>query len=188
MATPHALKHNPAVTSPFNLFLLGLLGVVGVAYVLIGSITRDFLWFWPVFSQQPSEIILHCYGNEIPLAQDSPYFLPLTYRVEQQISGEKRLDDVDFSLEVYNQLKSSRTKASLEIHFSRPVRIHSHRSYFTDVDTLLYVVGGDKERWVSIYGLKDGQPVAGRLRIAGTPMVADYLSQEKLCAGPYEGK
>jgi hypothetical protein len=174
------------VRSPaLNILLLSLLGLGGLVYALVGFFAQDFLWFWPIFNQQPSEIIIHCHGQDVSLEPDSPYFLPLTYVVNQQLSAEKRVDDDSISLEAYRELQQNQATISVEMRFDhQPIRIHSYRSYFSGVDALLIVLSGDEQNWATIYGAHQNQPTPGIIRLINGQAIADYLVQQHLCAAP----
>jgi hypothetical protein len=185
MADSRSAARNHAIFSPLNLFLLGVLGLVGLVYTWIGFSTQDWSWFWPIFNQQPTQIIIHCYGQDLPLEPNSPDFLPLTYLVNQQLSAEKRVDDDFISDENYRILRQRETTISIEMRFEQhPIRIHSNRSYFSNLDTLLVVLGGDESDDLFVYGARQGQPTPGLIRIVGGQKVSKYLLQHEMCMKP----
>lgn len=184
MATTPPTVRRPALTSPLNIFLLSLLGVVGLIYFFVGIYTHDPLWFWPVFDQQPSLIVIHCYGQTIRLTPDSPQFIPLTYLINQQLSAERRVDNASITPETYNDFLQSQTAVSIEMRFSHPIRIHSSRTYLSNVDTLLILLSGEENRWAQLYGARGELPMPGSLRVVNSQAIADFLFQKMLCVGP----
>jgi hypothetical protein len=185
MADTRSNDRKLAFLSPLNLLLLGLLGMVILVYVFVGFSTQDWLWFWPIFDEQPTQIIIHCYGQELPLEPNSPDFLPLTHLVNQQLSSEKRMDDDFISSEDYHQFLQDPAAVSMEMRYeNQPIRIHSYRSFFSDVDTLSIVLQGDAQNELTVYGARQGEPTPGVIRIAGGQKILAYIIQQNLCQKP----
>jgi hypothetical protein len=185
MADSRSTVRNPAILSPLNLFLLGLLGLAALVYTLLGFFTQDWLWFWPVFNQQPTQIIIHCHGQDFPLEPDSPNFLPLTNLINQQLSAEKRMGDDFISSENYRILKQDQANLSIEMRFeAQPIRIHSYHPYFSNVDSLLIVLSGDALGELTAYSAHQDQPIPGIIRVANSQKIAEYLMQHDLCLKP----
>lgn len=175
-----------ASTSPLNIFLLGLLGVIGLVYVLVAFFTQDLLWFWPIFDEQPSAVIIHCYGQDVLLDQISPHFLQLTYLVNQQISGDKQVKTLSIASQDFRTIWQNEDILSLEMRFSSPVSIHLYRSLFSDMDSLFFVLSGDQAG--RIFASRNSQPTAGYLRLVTVQPVIEYIHIEGLCTEPCKDK
>jgi len=182
MTKTQIAHHRPtSTTSPLNIFLLGLLGVVGLLYAVLGFLNHDLLWFWPLFDQQPAQINLYCRGNEVVIQQDSPHFQPVVNLVNQQIAADKFNTSDGLSLAAYQQLLDDPESITLEFRYATPIRIHSPLTTFSDVDTIVLPIHGPQVDQAIIYALKDGQPSSGALRLTTLQPVLLYLVENALC-------
>ena len=87
--SPESDVRQPSI---WGLIRTTLLFIIITVYAVISLNTRDLLWFWPKFENQPTSILVHCYGEDVEITTTSGNFDPLTDVINHTLSGEKRWD------------------------------------------------------------------------------------------------
>jgi hypothetical protein len=166
-----------------------ILFVVVTAYGAIALNTGDWLWFYPRFNNRPSQIVLHCYGEDLVVDPFTQGFSDITRLVNDSLSGTKRWDPLSLSEATYQDYQTHPGMMTLELHYPQAVRIHSSTIYFSNVDTLIIPLDGRHASLGAIFGrTKAGDPAAGSLIVENTPQIARHLDAAGLCEAPAESE
>ena len=175
-------KYGPKNPSILGLLFSVTLGVLAFVYIFIAIFSRDPLWFWPRFAEVPQRIVVHCQGEDVVLEANSPHLAAITALFNQQISGEKRWDQLSFSQPEY--YRSGQDVISIETTYSEPVRIHHYNLFFRNLDTLIILLEGANAQTNPVFGLIGEFPTSGALHVEDTQPLRDYLAQNQICPRP----
>lgn len=175
-------KNSPSI---INVAWISLVLIVIIAYSVISLNTRDWLWFWPKFDSQPDQIILHCYGADVPIDPISKDFSDITHMVNESLSGTKRWDPLSLSESTYQDYQTNSDMMTLELHYPTTVRIHSNNIFFSNVDKLIIPLDGRHASIGAIFArTQDGKPTAGSLIVENTTLIARHIDAFGLCRMP----
>jgi hypothetical protein len=164
-----------------NLFLMIGIIVLFVVYGMISLSTEDPLWFWPVFREQPAQIVVNCYGETIEVGSSSGAFAGVTSAVNEMLSGSKRWDPVTMSAETYADYQSHPQMLAVEIHYRPAVRVHSFYKYYKNLDTLVVPVDGRHAQWNTVFGRLGDVSLAGALMVADKAALVESVASSGLC-------
>ena len=168
----------------------GLLGTIVLfvfitVYGVISLNTRDLLWFWPKFENQPTSILVHCYGEDVEITTASQNFDPLTDVINRTLSGEKRWDPLSLSDATYEEYRSSPGVLTMEVNFPEAVRIHTQTAYFSNVDTLVIPLDARHSTYNTLFGrTQAGDQAAGSLHVDSLDELRAYLYTHAICHPP----
>jgi hypothetical protein len=172
------------IASCLNALLTTVLGLAFLIYVSIAAFTKDLLWLWPIFSEQPNQIILRCYGKDIIVDTQSPEIATIVKLVNEQISGNKALGELSLSKETLEDYQASDWMMVLELHYPVPARIHSRTPFFTDFDTLIIPLDGRHADGNYVFSARGTVPGGGSFRLPTIQPIRDYIAQQGLCSKP----
>jgi hypothetical protein len=111
-------------------------------YGIIALNTGDLLWISPVFNAEPRAIVIHCYGNDVPLKPGTSDFVVLNDLVNETLSGSKRWDQLSLSEVTYQDYQTSLEMMTLELYYASPLRIHSPYKYYSNVNAIIIPLEG----------------------------------------------
>ena len=110
-----------------NRLLIGIVVLVGLVWYSIASPDDDWLWFIPVFDEQPSRIHLHRDGEQIVLHPGDPSYDKVNEAVNQIVrhirAKEPRQTLPEDQEEYYGQF------SAVEVFYSEPVIIHTKHGF-----------------------------------------------------------
>lgn len=164
-----------------NLFLMVLTILLIIVYGMISLSTEDALWFWPFFREQPAQIVVHCYGEEIEVGSTSGAFAGMATAVNEMLSGSKRWDPVTMSEETYADYKSHPQMLSVELRYRPAVRVHSFYKYYKNLDTLVVPVDGRHAQWNTVFGRLGNESLAGALMVDDKTSLVESVANSGLC-------
>lgn len=167
--------------SVLNFILTIFLSIMMCIYLSLAAYTKDALWFYPVFEAQPAFGIVRCYGDEVVLQDGSEQLAAITVMVNEQISGDKRWDELNLTDETFNYYQTSGQMVILELHYDQPQRIHSFSPFFSNFDTLLIPLDGRHAEKNIIFSLVKGKPSGGSFHLETFAPVLSYIESKDLC-------
>jgi hypothetical protein len=178
-----AANHQSAgrTASVLNFLLTVFLAIVAFIYLSLTAYTKDALWFYPVFEARPAFGVLRCYGEEILIQEDSPHLSPITALVNEQISGDKRWDELNLTDETFQYFQSSDLMLLLELNYDEPQRIHSYSPFFSNFDTLLIPLDGRHSEKTILFSLVNGKPSGGSFHLVTYDPLKSYIEENDLC-------
>lgn len=167
--------------SILNFLITIILAVLFLVYVSLTAYTKDALWFYPVFDAVPAVGIIRCYGDEIPLREDSGHLTAIAALVNEQISGDKRWDQLNLTDETYLDYQTNPAMMILELYYDEPQRIHSHSLFFSGFDTLLIPLDGRHSETNIMFNLVRGKPAGGSFHVETFAPLLEYIEGNGLC-------
>jgi len=163
---------------------MAVLVLAPLIYGIIALNTGDPLWVSPVFSAEPGAIVIHCYGNDVPLEPGTPDFNALTDLVNESLSGRKRWDPLSLSEATYQDYRNSPQMIALELFYASPLRVHSQYKYFSNVDAIIIPLEGRHALSMAIFGRRGELPAAGSFHVETIAPLGEYLAEQGLCRKP----
>lgn len=167
--------------SILNFLLTIVLTVLVFIYVSLAAYTKDALWFYPAFDAQPVLGVIRCYGEEIALQNDSVHLFAVASLVNEQISGNKRWDELNLTDQTYLEYKTGKNVVILELFYDEPQRIHSQSPFFSGFDTLLIPLDGRHASTNILFNLVRGKPSGGSFHVETYAPLLFYLEENGLC-------
>ena len=168
--------------SLMNLFGTVLVFMVAAAYGFITLSTEDALWFVPTYSEQASEVQLYCSGAQTTYGAESPHLAALNERINDALSGSKNWDSLTMSDETYNYYQSSGDVVAIEFRYSKPVRVHSIYTYFSNFNRLVVPLIGRHSNLNAVFARVNDVTTAGAMHVRTTAPILDYIEANGLCA------
>ncbi len=162
------------------LFTIGA-AIVAFIYLSLTVYTKDALWFYPVFDAQPAFGVLRCYGEEILLPDGSEELNSITKFVNEQVSGDKRWDELNLTDETFEYFQSSELMVLLELHYDEPQRIHSFSPFFSNFTTLLIPLDGRHSDKNIMFSLVRDKPSGGSFHLKTFEPLVSYIQSSGLC-------
>ncbi len=158
--------------------------IVALVYIFVAFNTEDPLWFYTKFDEQPVEIFLNCYGNEVLIVPGDPQYGGLVALVNKTLSGRKNWDSLTMSNATYQEYLTSPDMMVMELYYSPQVRIHSFYRYFSNLDSLVIPLVGRHAQTNAVFGRSNNQNTAGSLHYNGIPDIRAYIENEGICTTP----
>jgi hypothetical protein len=166
-------------------FLLTIgLAIVVFIYLMLAAYSRDLLWFWPKFDEMPVLVLVRCQGQEHRLEGTSAEAQVIAWMLNEQLSGNKRFDNLNLSAPTYEYYQTDQGVITLELLYSEPVRIHLPNMYFSNITSLLVPVEGRYANNKIVFGLINGVPAGGSIHVNSTQKIVDYFAKSGLCTVP----
>src|SRR3972149_3620228 len=82
---------------PIQAGLVTTLIVVAAIYITTTIGSRDPLWFWAKFDEQPAALVARCGGREVVLAPGDAAFADFVAEFNRLLSANKRWDELALS-------------------------------------------------------------------------------------------
>lgn len=178
-------EHEARQPSILGLISTIVLFVLITVYGVISLNTRDLLWFWPKFENQPTRILVHCYGEDVEITDASQNFEPMTDMVNRTLSGEKRWDPLSLSDATYAEYQTSPGVLTMEVFFPESVRVHTQTAYFSNVDILVIPLDARHSTYNTLFGrTQAGDQAAGSLHVDSLDELRAYLYTHAICHPP----
>jgi hypothetical protein len=171
----------PASPSLLRFLGLAILFIAPVIYLIIALNTGDLLWISPFFNAEPAAIVVHCYGEDVPIDPNSEYFTEINGLVQQTLTGRKRWDPLTLSAVTYEEYQSQPTNMVLELYYGSKIRIHSRYKFFSNVDTLIIPLDGRHAQTNAIFGRTNEYISVGSFHVKTTTPLVEYISVEGIC-------
>lgn len=163
-------------------FLLTIGGAaVFFIYLTLAIYTKDARWFWPFFTAEPSYAVIRCYGNEVTLDGSWPETAEITRLVNEQVSGDKRWDELNLTDETFEYYQTSPLMVVLEMHYAEPQRIHSQSPFFSGFDALIIPLDGRFSEQEILFNLVNSKPAGGSFHVDSFDPLRNYLAEQGLC-------
>ena len=171
----------PASPSLLRFIGLAILFIAPVIYLIIALNTGDLLWISPFFTAEPMAIVVHCYGEDVPIEPTSEHFHEINDLVQQTLTGRKRWDTLSLSENTYEEYQSHPGTMVLELYYASKIRIHSRYMFFSNVDTLIIPLDGRHAQTNAIFGRTNDYISVGSFHVKTTVPLVEYLSVEGIC-------
>ena len=171
----------PASPSLIRFIGLAILFIAPVIYLIIALNTGDLLWISPFFTDEPMAIVVHCYGEDVPIEPTSEHFHEINDLVQQTLTGRKRWDPLSLSEITYEEYQSHPGTMVLELFYASKIRIHSRYMFFSNVDTLIIPLDGRHAQTNAIFGRMNDYISVGSIHVKTTIPLVEYLSVEGIC-------
>ncbi len=168
--------------SLLNLGVIALVFIILAVYSMISLSTGDLLWFWPYFSEEPAQVVVHCYGDSIVLEEDSPGFSDLVAAVNNIMSGRKRWDPLSLSDETYEDYLNHATMLTVEVVYNSTVRVHSMYKYFSNIERLIIPLDARHSQMNAVFGRTNDQPAGGSLHLTSNAPLLEEVNAQGICA------
>ena len=129
---------------PLNL-LIGIVGFIAVAlYGSVAMAAQDGLWFVPGFSERPVRIVVYNAGKRSEFTPGTAGFTELSNAVVESLNkGAYRQSGIGLSegslQDAYDVYKS------VEVYFSRPVKLHAAFNTYNPIVMLFPITGRHSE-------------------------------------------
>ena len=169
-----------------NASVLNFLGTIVFAilffmYFSIAIYTKDMLWAYPVFEAKPVLAIIRCYGEAVTLQQDSNHLLVIANMVNEQISGDKRWDELNLTDQTHQDYQTSENMMILELFYDEPQRVHSYSPFFSGFDSTIIPLDGRFADTNIIFSLISGRPSGGSFHVETFEPLKSYIENNSLC-------
>jgi hypothetical protein len=106
-----------------NLIITVVVVLIGLVWYLIARPDRDWLWFLPVFNEEPARIILCRDGEEIVLMPGERAFDDVNAAINQVVRKVRGKESLGISLEAQQEYYDE--FSAVEVFYSEPVIIHT---------------------------------------------------------------
>jgi hypothetical protein len=170
--------------SVLNFLITVTLAIVFLIYFSIMAYTKDALWFYPVFDATPATINILCYGEQISLVPGSDHFTAVTDMVNEQISGDKRWDELNLTDPTYEEYQSTDRMMILELFYNEPQRIHSRSPFFSGFTSLLIPLDGRYSDQNIMFALRNGKPSGSSFHLQSLEPIRQYIENNDMCRKP----
>lgn len=167
--------------SVLNFLITIALAILGFVYISLAAYTKDALWFYPLFDVQPSAGVIRCYGEQITLQENSEHLAAIAGMVNQQISGNKRWDELSLTDATHLDYQTGTDAMILELFYDEPQRIHSTSPFFSGFDSLLIPLDGRHAAANTIFSLVRGKPSGGSFHVETFEPLREYLQAHDIC-------
>lgn len=167
-----------------NFLITVTLAIVFMIYFSIMAYTKDALWFYPVYASVPVRVEILCYGEQMVLEPDSEHFTSIYSKVNEQISGDKRWNELNLTDPTYQDYQSTDQMMVLQLFYNEPQRIHSHSPFFSGFTSLLIPLDGRYSDQNIMFALRNGKPSGGSFLVSSFQPVRSYIETSKLCNAP----
>lgn len=167
--------------SILNFIFTIALAIAVFIYLSLTVYTKDALWFYPVFDAQPAYGVLRCYGEEILLPDGSQELSSITALVNEQVSGDKRWDELNLTDETFEYFQSSDLMVLIELHYDTSQRIHSFSPFFSNFTTLLIPLDGRHSEKTIMFSLVRNKPSGGSFHLTTYEPLVSYVQSSGLC-------
>ncbi len=167
-----------------------------IAYLGIAINTQDILWAWPIFSAEPSKIVIHCYGTDIVIDPRTQDHRELADTLNQILSGRKRWDPITMSSETYRYYLTSEATLTVEYHYQPDIGIHTWFKHYRDLAILIVPLDGRHAAINPVFGRTRGKPAIGAMPalepmsavgamiVNTTAPLLDHIQEQGLCQKP----
>lgn len=170
--------------SVLNFLVTITLAILFFIYITMTVFTKDALWFNPTFEVVPAEISIRCYGEDVLVSRDSKNFSAITDLVNEQISGDKRWDELNLTDQTFQDYETSMTMMILQLHYNEPQRIHSQSPFFSGFTSLLIPLDGRFSDTHIMFAIVRGKPSGGSFHLASFEAVRSYIIDNAICVKP----
>ncbi|MFQ5615046.1 MAG: hypothetical protein ACE5GO_01070 [Anaerolineales bacterium] len=170
--------------SVFGLLITIVVVIVALIYGFISLNTEDPLWFVASFDEQPEEIFINCYGEEVVLVPEDPQFDGLVTIVNNILSRRKNWDSLTISEETYEDYQRNTQMMIMELYYSQQVRIHSFYKYFSNLDSIIIPLDGRHAKTNAIFGRSNNFNTAGSLHFDDIPAIREHVENQGICITP----
>lgn len=167
--------------SVLNFLVTIILAIVAFIYLSLTVYTKDALWFYPAFNAQPAFGFVQCYGNQVLLEEGSAHLAAIAALVNEQVSGDKRWDELNLTDETHEYYRTSDLVMVLELHYDEPQRIHSFSPFFSNFNALLIPLDGRHAEKNIMFSLIQDNPSGGSFHLATFAAVVSYIENNDLC-------
>ena len=150
-------------------------------FSIITISTGDPLWFSTAFNEQPNEIMVYCYGENVTITPNNPHYNELTSLFNENFSGYKNWDSLSLSEDTWEYYQNSEDMVVLIFSYPETVRVHSTYKYFSGVDTLILPIDGRHSQTNAVFGMTNEVPASGAMHIPDKTPVSNYVGQSGLC-------
>jgi len=106
-----------------DLIIIAIVVLIGLVWFVIARPDRDWLWFLPVFNEQPARIILYRDGEEIVLLPGERAYDDVNTAINQIVRKVKAKEPLMMSLESLQETYDA--LSAVEVFYSEPVIIHT---------------------------------------------------------------
>jgi len=167
--------------SVLNFLVTITLSILFFIYLTMTVYTKDALWFSPTFNAIPDQINIRCYGQDVSVGRDTPHFLAITKLVNEQISGDKRWDELNLTDQTHQDYVTSETMLVLEMKYGGPQRIHSQSPFFSGFTAILIPLDGRYADVNIMFALIRGRPSGGSFHVESFSAVKAYIVDNAIC-------
>jgi hypothetical protein len=158
--------------------------VIGLVYLFVSLNTQDPLWFISTFEEQPSQIVINCYGSQVFIRPEDARYAGLTGKVNEILSESKYWDSLTLSEDSYLEYQTSSEMMIMELFYAPRVRIHSFYKYFSNLDSILIPLDGRHAATNAVFGRTNNNNTAGALHYDNIPDIREWVETQNICVKP----
>jgi hypothetical protein len=173
----------PATPKAIEMVLITAILVGALIYFVIALNTQDLQWFLPGFNEQPRQMIVHCYGNDVEV-KPSTAFEAITEAFNDAFSGRKRWDQLTMSENTYQEYLDSPNMMTLELVYDPAVRVHSPYAFYKNVNRLFVPLDGRHASSNSIFGRRGDFTLSGSFHINSIAPILEAVQENGICQKP----
>ena len=137
-----------------------------------------------VFNARPSSLVIYCYGNQVSLDGTSADAQELARLLNDQLSGDKRWDELTLTNDTYNDYVSDPAFLVLEYIYPEGQRVHSPSPFFTGFTSLILPVDARHADSNTVFSLINGKPAGGSYHVELILPIKNYIDQSNVCVKP----
>jgi hypothetical protein len=115
---------------------------------------------------------------------NSPHLSRIASLVNEQVSGDKRWDELNLTDQTYQDYTTGDTMMVLQLFYDEPQRIHSQSPFFSGFTTLLIPLDGRFSDTNIMFALVRGRPSGGSFHVTSFEAVRSYIVDNDICVKP----
>ncbi len=166
---------------PIQAVLVTALIVVAAIYFTTTLSSRDPLWFWAEFDDQPTVLLARCGGREVVLAPGDAAFEEFVSEFNRLLSTNKRWDELALSEITETEYRTNSDWAVVEMTYSPPIRIHSQYPFFNVTDKLIVPLVGRHADTAPVFGQVGNLPDSGAFHLSSNETLLRILIDDGVC-------
>jgi hypothetical protein len=167
---------------PIQAGLVTVLIIVAAIYITTTVGSRDPLWFWAEFDEQPTALIARCDGREVALAPGDAAFAEFVAEFNRLLSANKRWDELALSEITENEYRTNSAWMVVEMIYSPPIRIHSQYPFFNTTEKLIVPLVGRHADSAPVFGKVGDLPESGAFHLSTNETLFRILTDGGVCA------
>ena len=170
-----------SLAGPLQAALITVLFIVAMIYLTTTFGSRDPLWFWSKFDEQPAVIVAHCGGRAMVLQPGNAVFADFVTEFNRLISSTKRWDSLSLSEETENDYATNAAWVMVELKYSPPIRVHSQYPYFTNTDKLIVPLVGRHADSAAVFSKIKAVAESGAFHLPSNETLLRILTDGGVC-------
>ncbi len=166
---------------PIQAVLVTALIVVAAIYITTTIGSRDPLWFWAEFDEQPTVVVAHCGGRDVVLQPGDAVFADFVAEFNRLLSSNKRWDSLSLSEVTEYEFATNADWVTAELKYWPPIRIHSQYPFFNKSEKLIVPLVGRHADTAAVFGKIGDLPESGAFHLSSNETLLRILIDDGVC-------